>query len=451
MDGPWLRDAKGRVVLLRGANYVRGELLGLDGHAPREEDFAFLASLGFNLVRLPVAWGSVEPRPNEYDFAFLRDQVDPLLRFANNHGMQVVLAMERARSSSCLLGPDRVPSWTCAEAGAARSAPGWGPPEALAEARANRAQCGFFRDAQAPDGRLLRTHYAEAWRMLARYYDQDRRIVGFDLLDQPSPGTCFSPESFVGEVLKALYVELARVIRDSGAPQALVYQPAASRHHPLLGMPEIALDDAIFAPHLFGQAFGAPAAPAQPLGALYDRARDLAGPLGGLLLVGEIGANAPAERGYRPATQDFLQASLDELDRRLIGGAVWAFVPQGEKLPASGGIGIGNDADAALLARPFARRIAGVPLEMRFDAVTRAFSFRFRDDPEDSPPDPTEIFLPARRRYPDGFVVEVTPGDRWTFDEHNQRLLLYRGAASTHEVRISPAAGSIPGDGSGAR
>ena len=114
VDGPWLRDAKGRVVLLRGANYVRGEMLGLDGHAPREEDFAFLASLGFNLVRMPVAWGSLEPRPNEYDLAFLRDQVDPLLRFASNHGMQVVLALQRAPSSSCLLGPDRAPSWTCA-------------------------------------------------------------------------------------------------------------------------------------------------------------------------------------------------------------------------------------------------------------------------------------------------------------------------------------------------
>jgi hypothetical protein len=277
--------------------------------------------------------------------------------------------------------------------------------------------------------------------MLAGYYDQDRRIFGFDLLNEPSAAGCFAPSTFVPEVLGPYYEELRRTVRDAGAAQALLYQPAITRGDALLGVPAIAGDAAIFAPHLFSQSFGAPPA-RPPLDALYDRAQELARLLDGPLLLGEIGADLPAEGSYRPAAPDFLQASLDELDRRLIGGAIWAFVPQGEQIAASGGVGIGNEADAAVLARPFARRIAGIPLEMGFDAASRAFSFRFRDDPEASPPDPTEIFLPADRRYPGGFTVEVTPGDRWTFDDHGQRLLVYRGPATTHQVRVAPAPGA---------
>jgi len=452
VEGPWLRDAKGRVVLLRGVNITSPE-----GTPPeeervlRDEEFAFLAGLGFNFVRLPVAWASVEPRPGAHDLAFLRDRVDPLLRAASNHGMQVMLALYQVRRSSCILGGRGAPPWTCAGAEVNRAhRQGRGALEAIADMRAGRAQCDFYRGAKAPDGALLREHYAATWGAIAYYYEQDRRIFGFDLLNEPSPGTCFAAPEFVERALTPLYVELRNVVRTAGAPQAIVYQPAVVRGDPLLAAPVDTAPASIFAPHLFGQSFGQPTDPsgaAPPLEASYARARELARAVGGPLVVGEIGGNAPPEGTYRGATPEFLAASLDELDRQLAGGAVWAFVPNGE-IPPSGGVGIGNATDAATLARPFARRIAGIPQEMRFDATTDEFSLRFVDDTMVRPPDPTEIFVPARRRYPRGFSVEVTDGDRWTFDAHNQRVLVYRGPGTTHRVTIRPTAGagSAPAD-----
>ena len=442
VDGPWLRDAKGRVVLLRGANVVYPDGTPPEESAPREQDFAFLASLGFNFVRLPVAWASVEPRPGVHDAAFLRDRVDPLLRASSDHGMPVMLSLHQVRWSSCFLGGRGAPPWTCAGADVTQPPrPGWGARDAIADLRAARAQCEFYRDAKAPDGVPLRTHYAATWGVMAHYYEQDRRILGFDLLNEPSPGNCFAPGAFVDDVLSPFYAELVRRVRETAAPQAIVYQPAVARGDALLGVAANPAPQSIFAPHLYGQTFGAPndgTDAVAGLGAAYARAVDLAHVVGGPLVVGEIGGDAPPDGPNRPATREFLAASLDELDRRLLSGAIWAFVPSGD-IPPSGGPGIGNEEDAAVLARPFARRIAGIPREMRFDASTGEFHLRFVDDAAVRPPDPSEIFVPAARRYPHGFVVEVSVGDRWTYDEHNQRVLLYRGAGPTHDVTIRPA------------
>ena len=450
VDEHWFRDAKQRVVILRGVDLStlerRREPEGT--RAPRDEDFAWLSSLGFNLIRLPIAWASVEPQPSVYDHGFMHDQVDPLLRLASDYGMQVVLAVHQVRWSRCIPGGSGAPAWTCADAKAAAPSeqPGWGQPGALAELRAARAACGFFRDALAPDHRKLREHYVDLWRNLARYYEQDKRIVGFDLLNEPNPSNCFPPLRFTADVLTPLYAELRQAVREQGAPQALVYQPAVSRGSALLGAPEAVGPGAVFAPHLFTQTFGAPREGALDAGTLataYQRAQLLAAALGGPALIGEIGADAPADGTFRPATPEFLAASFDELDRRLIGGAVWAFVPHGDDPGAAGGLGINGD-DVAVLARPYARRIAGLPLEMGFDSASRTFTFSFRDDPAAKPHDPSEIFLPAKLTYPEGFAVEVTAGDRWTFDEQNQRLLLYRGAAAQHSLRVTARAPSTP-------
>jgi hypothetical protein len=122
-------------------------------------------------------------------------------------------------------------------------------------------------------------------------------------------------------------------------------------------------------------------------------------------------------------------------------------VPHAPRTPAapeggesSAGLRLHDPQIAAAVSRPYARRIAGIPLAMHFDVQSRTFILRFRDDPDVRPPDPTEIFVPATLQYPDGFTVAVSGGGRWTHDRHNQRVLVYRGDGDPHEVRITPAA-----------
>ncbi len=85
--------------------------------------------------------------------------------------------------------------------------------------------------------------------------------------------------------------------------------------------------------------------------------------------------------------------------------------------------------------RPYARRVAGEPLRMRFDIHKRIFEFEFRHDPAINAP--TEIFVP-NYQYPRGYVVEVSDG---TYEvNREQQVLIYHHEAhrQIHFLRLKP-------------
>jgi hypothetical protein len=165
----------------------------------------------------------------------------------------------------------------------------------------------------------------------------------------------------------------------------------------------------------------------------YDTAIAEAAILGGPLVVGEFGGNAD---GFLPATEQFLRDTYDELDRHLSGGTVWAYFPQGNGFSVVDANGVEKGHLVDMIARPYARRIAGIPLAMSFDVKTKEFNLSFRDDEARQPLDPTEIFVPASRHYPNGFTIEVSEGDHWKLDASGTRIMLFRGGGSEHHLRL---------------
>ncbi len=87
------------------------------------------------------------------------------------------------------------------------------------------------------------------------------------------------------------------------------------------------------------------------------------------------------------------------------------------------------------VVRPYARAVAGEPLEMAFDLKRRVFHLAFRHEPTVQAP--TEIFVP-NLHYPDGCEVEVSDG-AYTIDRVAQMLTYRHGSdGEVHHIHIRP-------------
>src|SRR5947199_6139010 len=97
---PRIEDAQHRQVLLRGVNtnqlgdYYQADPT-LESTVPlTEDDFAQMAAVGFDSVRLIVHWSLLEPRRGVFDQAYL-DRVRQAVGWAARHGLYVVLDMHQ--------------------------------------------------------------------------------------------------------------------------------------------------------------------------------------------------------------------------------------------------------------------------------------------------------------------------------------------------------------------
>ena len=431
-DAAWVRDTAGRVVLLRGANYSGLEFGNFIGHAhgPRESNFAQMASWGFNVVRVPIAWNYIEPAMNQFSDRYLIEQVDPVVDFAARHGIVVILEMHQFEWSACFTNGNGAPAWVCDGHGYADDQSGQ-----------LQAGCDFFQGGLAPDGRPLIQHFVDTWRVVAHHYAGDARIAGFDFFNEPIAYTCLAIGVFETRVLNPFYRQLRAAVAAAGAEQTFFFCPSITRNVSVPTVLEPMGPNVVYAPHLYTETGGAADRKydgnANRVRADYGLAVREASTLGGPLVVGEFGGNTDVEGGFRSATEQFLRDSLAEQAARLVGGAVWAYFPSDNTFSIVDAEGNEKGELVDILARPFARRVAGIPTATHFDLDTKEFTLSFHNDDEQQPPDPSEIFVPSRH-YPMGFQVDLSPGDRWEYDRDGQRLFLFRGPSAEHTLRIVP-------------
>lgn len=95
-----IKDVDGRTVLLRGAN-VNGlndyasNGTGLPTVAPLDRtDFEAMAALGFDVVRLNIAWSALEPTPGAFDAAYVA-RIREAVQDAKDNGIYTVLDMHQ--------------------------------------------------------------------------------------------------------------------------------------------------------------------------------------------------------------------------------------------------------------------------------------------------------------------------------------------------------------------
>jgi endoglycosylceramidase len=395
-EGRWLTDATGRVLLLRGINFVPKEAPYFPSAAGfGDDDAAWLADHGFDAVRLGLTGTGIMPTPGHVDQQFL-DHLAETVDVLAAHHIFVLLDLHQdgwgERAAGEPLGSDGFPEWMTLTGGATNTHTGF-PLYYVTNPAIQAAFQSLWDDAPGPDGVPLQASVARMFGALAERFGRNPWVLGYDAFNEPWPGTgwppCITPPGGCAALdhgsLDPLYAQVTRAVR------------AHDRDGLVLGEPFVLFN--------FGQAptnIGLPGAdpasgmsfhmytvdPAQEPQVVAN-ALDWSARTGGALLDTEWGATDDPAAITRQA---------DLLDRAMIPWMYWAYDGLTPAIVPS-------------VVRPHPVAVAGTPTAFAYDAATRFLDFswsatRAAGAGRFPPGAVTSISTPAVD-YPGGYSVEV--------------------------------------------
>ena len=228
--GRWLLDPDGRVLMLHGVNMVTKT----GNYAPSStgfgaDDAAFLADQGLTTVRLGLIWKAVEPAPGEYDDAYLAN-IRETAELLAAEGIWTLLDFHQDLYNEKYEG-EGAPNWAVQDGGLP-NAPKLGFPfNYFVNIALNRAFDNFWKNSPGPGGVGLQDRYAAAWRHTAEFFSSTPGVMGFDLFNEPWPGTtyalCANPAGCPGfdKKLSAFSQRVTDAIRTVDADTISYYEP----------------------------------------------------------------------------------------------------------------------------------------------------------------------------------------------------------------------------------
>jgi endoglycosylceramidase len=446
-SGRWITDADGRVVILHGVNMVfkRPPYYPAAGGFGAD-DAAFLEQNGFNTVRLGLIYKGVEPEPGVYDGGYL-DQIANTEQMLASHGIFSLLDFHQDLYSERFQG-EGWPDWAVQDDGLPAAPQVGFPGNYLAMPALNRAFDHFWANDPGPGGIGLQNRYASAFGRVARQFDADGHVLGYDLMNEPWPGspypTCLNPvgcPAFDSATLTPFMQRVIARIRAEGASKLVWYEPlltfdfGARTWLGNMGDPAAGMSFHDYClPGAFGGPTGSACATFEDLP--FQNADSRSQSTGDALLLTEFGA-----------TDDLatIQRVIDDADRHMVGWQYWhycgcddpttqaatqqAVVDDASRAPSGDNV---RQAKLDVLSRPYPQAVAGTPRNYSFDPVSNLFRLSYSTTgPTGQPFGPasqTEIFI-GRLHYPSGYDVSVSGG----------RVTSPRGASILH---IAPCPGS---------
>jgi endoglycosylceramidase len=440
-SGRWLVDSLGRTVLLHGFNEVaKSPPFYPAAFGFGDDDAAFLASEGFNALRLGIDFGALMPTPGVIDDTYvehLAETVDGLAR----HRIVVLLDFHQDGFSPLFNG-NGLPDWMAITDGLPNPPDAVFPLYYIQNPAMQRAFEHFWANDPGPDGVGLQVNYVRGLVRIAQRFANEPWVLGYDLMNEPWPGATWQP-CLTGcpELEQSLIVPFQRKASDTvlaAAPGRLAFVEP-------------------FVLFNFGQA--ATSLPGTRPGAALSF-HSYAGNVAGEESVVRLAVEA-AERDGAPliatefgATLDptTLQRIADQLDARLVPWLEWAYNESiiADRTQPAGPDNLRSVAAFEALVRPYPTAVAGVPTSMTFDRTTGTFEAAF------SPPVPapreraariTVVEVPARL-YPDGYRVRARGA--WVDSPRcaSRLILRTKPRATTVSVQVTPRA---PGSGRACR
>lgn len=393
VHGGFLRDSLGRIVVLRGVN------LSTEHKKPpyvgwhKAADFQKLSGWGFHSVRFLISWAALAPKPGVFDDNYL-NEVEIRLNWAREAGLSVVLDMHQDVFGEGF-GHNGAPRWACDEAKYAEH---------------KKLEPWFLQYASPPvrdcfdrlwtDPALI-SAFVSAWRRVAERFASRPEVLGFDILNEPSPGNA-DLRDFEADLLLPFYLRVIDEVRQAAPHWVAFVEPSNTRN---LGIPTKlpTLDRAnvVYAPHSYdalaeqGKGFDPAhrAALLMNVSELADEARRM----NAALWIGEYGGNE-----QHPGITEYMDAQYDAAALAGAGSMYW----DGSRGPGYGlfeNDGTEKTKLFSALVRPYPRYVSGNALSFSFDENTSCMTTTY----EPTGTAPTVLFVP-KTVYPNGYFVCCT-------------------------------------------
>lgn len=428
-----LTDDLGRRVVLRGFNAIdKWQRSGTDADLPpdlTDADLDRIAGLGANVLRLGTSWAAIEPAPGDYDDAYIDDFRD-VMDAAGDRGLLVVVDMHQDVWSE-QIGSNGAPAW---------ADPGCNvPPRLPMSATTGQWWAQYF----SPDSMVafanfwadgaggafctgpIQTRFVKMWGYLASRLGDHPALAGYDLFNEPWPGT--PPGVFEVAQLYPFYERVAEAIRTGDPDTPIFFEPPIQRSAMLPAVPAGPPDpNAVYAPHLYTETMYTDGQVSTD-GltdeiVLREDLRD-AELMGVPTWIGEWGAFE------NEASNDYQREVYALLDRYRVGGAYWQYTQGG-----SGGLkSLGPDAVTGHLRAYAEAYPARGHASWTFDPDTRTFRMTVAGPEPDAP---VSIVAPSRL-YPEG--VSIGGAGTTTYDATRGRITWTPRGPGRSTLRVTPA------------
>jgi endoglycosylceramidase len=439
-SGRWITDAKGRVVILHGVNMVYKRppyYPAATGFSA--DDASFLQRNGFNVVRLGVIYAGVEPSPGSYDDGYL-NQIAATESTLAKHRIFSQLDFHQDMYNERFQG-EGWPDWAVQDDGLPNVPQLGFPANYFGMPALLRAFDHFWANDPGPGGVGLQDRYAAAWAHVASRFASAKHTVGFDLLNEPWPGTPWATcltlngcPAFDTGKMEPFYRRVFDSIRAVERQKLVWYEPnvlfnfGADTNIPALG------DRASGFSFHFYCTPGVAAAPYNLASCdeqnehVLSNADKRAQATADALMLSEFGA-----------TDDLgtIRSNIALADRHLVSWEYWhycecqdpttsgtgtqAIVVDPSQPPTGSNV---KEAKLDVLSQPYPQLVAGTPQRWSFDPSTRIFQLIYstkgpggkkfarrlkKRSKRALKTRQTEVFL-GRARYPKGYRVSVRGG-----------------------------------------
>lgn len=432
VDGQWLKDQSGRVVILRGIN------AGGDSKIPpfipftSETSSQQIKNWGMNFVRYVTVWEALEPTEGVYDTAYLDDMAQRV-NWLTSKGIYVFIDMHQDLFARGFCG-DGAPQWAAI-----------GDPSQLT---LPYPACGQTWSVNYPTPPVmqsftrfwtdttLQSHFINAFKLVAGKFRDNNMVVGYEIFNEPWNGT-FTAAIFERNYLAPFYRKAVDAIRSEDPGAVVFFEPyVLSAGTPQSSLPVLDESNIVYAPHYYaigllgGVTSNINAAISgidQDLTLVQQKAQELGTPA----ILGEFGAS-PTTTGIA-----LIQGYYNMLDKHLMGGTIWDYAVADTW--NNEGMSLVNPdmserpyVDAVV--RPYPMAIAGTPALISFSPATGDFRLEFNGNGTTAP---TIIYIPPRV-YPNGISVQTSDGAYNT--DTTLDLLYFTTTSSTqkHWLNISP-------------